>query len=327
LKVAVVGAGAIGGLIAYRLANAGHDVGIVARDATLAALQEHGLRLLQPDGEPDAVPVRAAQHALQLGEQDVVVVALKAQALPALAPSLAPLVGPHTMILGAMNGVPWWFFDRFGGPCAGLSLESVDPGGAIARVLRPVQTLGCVVHLSATSPRPGIVQPRMGNRLIVGDPAGGRTPRASAMAELLQQAGFDVEVSDLIQRDVWFKLWGNMTMNPLSAITGATTDRLLDDELVRGFASRCMLEAQAVGERIGLPIPSTPDERHAVTRKLGAMRTSMLQDVDAGKPLELDALVGAVREIAQHLGLDTPSIDALFGLARLNARVRGLYRA
>jgi 2-dehydropantoate 2-reductase len=327
LKVAIVGAGAIGGLIGHRLANAGHDVGVVARDATLAALAEHGLRLMRPDGALDAVPVRAAQHAHQLGEQDVVVVALKAQALPALAPSLAPLVGPHTVVIGAMNGVPWWFFHRFGGPCSGLSLDSVDPGGAVAHVLRPQQTLGCVVHLSATSPRPGVVQPRMGNRLIVGDPAGGRTPRAAAMAELLQGGGFDVEVSELIQRDVWFKLWGNMTMNRLSALTGATTDRILDDELVRGFASRCMVEAQAIGERIGLPIASTPDERHAVTRKLGAMRTSMLQDADAGKPLELDALVGAVREIAQHLGLPTPGIDALFGLARLSARVRGLYPA
>ena len=273
------------------------------------------------------MPVKAAAQAAELGTQDVVVVALKAQALPGLAPSLAPLVGSGTVVLGAMNGVPWWFFDGFGGPCAGLSLHSVDPGGAIARALPPAQTLGCVVHLSAASPQPGIVQPRMGNRLIVGDPAGGRTPRADAMADLLGQAGFDVEVSDLIQRDVWFKLWGNMTMNPLSAITGATSDRLLDDELVRGFASRCMLEAQAIGERIGLAVPGTPEERHAVTRKLGAMRTSMLQDVDAGKPVELDALVTAVREIAQHLGLQTPSIDALLGLARLHARVHGLYPA
>jgi 2-dehydropantoate 2-reductase len=147
------------------------------------------------------------------------------------------------------------------------------------------------------------------------------------MAELLAGARFDVEVSDRIQRDVWFKLWGNMTMNPLSAITGATSDRILDDDLVRAFASRCMLEAQAVGERIGLAVPSTPKSAMPVTRQLGAMRTSMLQDVDAGKPVELDALVAAVREIAQHLGLQTPSIDALLGLARLHARVRGLYPA
>jgi 2-dehydropantoate 2-reductase len=271
--------------------------------------------------------VRASDDPRELGVHDLLVVALKSQALPALAPTLAPLVGPRTVVLSAMNGVPWWFFDRFGGPCAGLSLHSVDPGGAVARVLRPAQTLGCVVHLAAVSPRPGVVQHRMGNRLIVGDPAGGRTPRAATLAELLQGAGFDVEVSDLIQRDVWFKLWGNMTMNPLSAITGATSDRILDDELVRGFASRCMVEAQAVGERIGLPIPSTPEERHAVTRKLGAIRTSMLQDVDAGKPVELDALVTAVREIAQHLKIDTPFIDALLGLARLHARVHGLYPA
>jgi 2-dehydropantoate 2-reductase len=198
---------------------------------------------------------------------------------------------------------------------------SVDPGGAIARALPPAQTLGCVVHLSAVSPQPGVVQHRVGERLIVG--ATGAAP-AGAVTDLLQGAGFAVETADPIQREVWFKLWGNMTMNPLSAITGATTDRILDD-LVRAFASRCMEEAKAIGERIGIPITSTPEERHAVTRKLGAMRTSMLQDVDAGKAVELDAIVGAVREIAQHLATPTPSIDTLLGLARLHARVRGLY--
>jgi 2-dehydropantoate 2-reductase len=294
MRTAIVGAGAIGGLIGWRLAKAGHEVALLARGATLQALRRH----------------------------ELVVVALKAQALPALAPALAPLVGPDTIVLSAMNGVPWWFFHRFGGACEGLVLQSVDPGGAIARALPPAQTVGGVVHLSAVSPQPGVVEHRAGERLIVG--AVDAAP-VRPVAELLEGAGFAVETAEPVQREVWFKLWGNMTMNPLSAITGATTDRILDDDLVRAFASRCMEEAKAIGERIGIPIASTPQERHAVTRKLGAMRTSMLQDVDAGKPLELDAIVGAVREIAQHLAMPTPAIDTLLGLARLHARVRGLY--
>jgi 2-dehydropantoate 2-reductase len=323
MKVAIVGAGAIGGLIGFRLARAGEDVSLLARGTTLQALQRHGLRM---QGDTlQSCAVRAAQDPAEFGAQDLVVIALKAQALPEVAPGLPALMGPDTVVLSAMNGVPWWFFDRFGGPCEGMALQSVDPGGVIARALPPRSVIGGVVHLAAASPEPGIVQHKMGERLILGEPAGGTSPRVESLAQLLRRAGFQVEVSPQIQRDVWFKLWGNMTMNPLSAVAGATTDRLLDDELVRGFASRCMEEARAVGERIGIAIEGSPEERHAVTRKLGAMRTSMLQDVDAGKPVELDALVGAVREIAARAGVATPSIDALFGLARLHARVRGLY--
>jgi 2-dehydropantoate 2-reductase len=325
-RIAIVGAGAIGGLIGFRLASRGHPVSLLARGATLAALHRHGLRLAAVDGV-QSVAVAASDDPADLGVQDLVVLAVKAPALPVLAPTLGPLVGPHTLVLSAMNGVPWWFLDGLGEATAGFSLPAVDPDGGIAASLPAARTLGGVVHLAASAPEPGLVQPRMGDHLIVGEPSGGSSERVEALARTLRDAGFRVDVSPRIQRDVWFKLWGNLTMNPLSALCGATADRILDDELVRGFATRCMQEAAAVGARIGLPIDTDPEDRHAVTRKLGAFRTSMLQDVDAGRPVELDALVGAVRDLARQVQVPTPAIDALFGLARLHARTHGLYPA
>ena len=215
---------------------------------------------------------------------------------------MAPLIGPDTIVLTAMNGVPWWFLDGFGGAARGHALESVDAGGVIAQAIPARNVLGSVVHTSCSLEAPGFVKQHFGNRLIVGEPDGSQSARLQALADTLQRGGIDVEVSSCIQKDIWFKLWGNLTMNPISALTGATTDRILDDELVRGFVSAVMLEAKAIGDQLGLPIDQQPEDRHAVTRKLGAFKTSMLQDVEAGRPIELDALVGAVREIGQHLG-------------------------
>ena len=331
MRVGIVGAGAIGGLFGFRLTDAGNDVSVLARGATLAALSRHGLRLRDAQGLRSR-PVRASDAPASLGVQDVVVVAVKAPALLALAPTLEPLIGPQTLVLSAMNGVPWWFFDGLGWPPGSDApgndppeLPSIDPGGVLRASFPRERTLGCVVHLSVAAPEPGVVEPRMGNALIVGEPGGRPSPRLTALVALLRGAGFDVEASARIQRDVWYKLWGNMTMNPLSAITGATADRILDDGLVRAFASRCMREAAEVGAAIGLPVDADPEERHAVTRKLGRLRTSMQNDVDARRPVELDALVGAVRDIARLAGVATPEIDTLFGLARLHARVLGLY--
>jgi 2-dehydropantoate 2-reductase len=234
-------------------------------------------------------------------------------------------MGPNTVVLVAMNGVPWWFFDGLPGEAAGLQLNAVDPGGVTAAHIPTSQVIGCVVHASAAAPRPARIERIKNNQLIIGEPAGGVTPRVQAVADLLGAADFGVTVSERIQRDIWFKLWGNMTMNPVSAITGAPCDRILDDELVRGFCSAVMREAQAIGARIGIPIDQHPEDRHAVTRKMGSFKTSMLQDVEAGRPIELDALVGAVREIGQHLGEATPNMDALMGLTRLMGQMRGLY--
>jgi 2-dehydropantoate 2-reductase len=231
------------------------------------------------------------------------------------------------VVLTAMNGVPWWFLQGFGGPAAERSLRSVDPDGAIARALPAPHIVGCVVHASCSVDAPGVICHHFGDGLIVGEPSGQLTPRVQALHALLQQAAFNATLSPQIQKDIWYKLWGNMTVNPVSAFTGATTDRILDDDLVRGFISSVMLEAKAIGECIGIPIAQNPEDRHAVTRKLGAFRTSMLQDVQAGKPVELDALVSAVRELGELTQVPTPFIDALLGLSRLHARGLGLYPA
>jgi 2-dehydropantoate 2-reductase len=323
-KVCIVGAGAIGGLIGTKLAAAGRaEVSALARGATLAALQQQGWRLKTAAGLVQA-PARAAGQAAELGPQDLVVIAVKGPALTQVARGIAPLLAPHTVVLPAMNGVPWWFCQGVAG-FPGGPLVSVDPGGAIATTIPFEQVLGCVVHASASTPEPGLVQHQMGQGLIVGEPRGGASERAQAAVDLLAQAGFEVKLADNVRYDIWYKLWGNMTMNPVSALTGATIDRVLGDPLVREFCSAAMQEAAAIGERIGCAIAQSPEDRHAVTARLGAFKTSMLQDVEAGRPIELDAIVGAVHEIGQRLGLATPKVAALLGLARLFARMRGLY--
>ncbi|MGV0985340.1 MAG: 2-dehydropantoate 2-reductase [Limnohabitans sp.] len=325
-KVAIVGAGAIGGWLGVHLARAGAQVRVLARGDTLQALQKNGLQMHQ-GSELLTVPVVASQDAAALGVQDLVVISVKAPALASVAAQVGPLIGPHTVVLTAMNGVPWWFLQGFGGPVEGRSLSSVDPSGAIAQALPAAHIIGCVVHASCSVDAPGVIRHHFGDGLIVGEPSGQVTARVQALHALLQQAGFNATLSPQIQKDIWYKLWGNMTVNPVSAITGATTDRILDDELVRGFISNVMLEAKTIGERIGIPIAQAPEDRHAVTRKLGAFKTSMLQDVQAGKPVELDALVSAVRELGQLTQVATPFTDALLGLSRLHARGLGLYPA
>ena len=323
-KVAIVGAGAIGGWMGVHLARAGVRLSVLARGDTLAALQKNGLQM-QQGGELHTVPVTASHDAAALGVQDLVVISVKAPALATVAGQAGPLIGPNTVVLTAMNGVPWWFLQGFGGPVQDRALASVDPDGAIARAIPAPHIVGCVVHASCSVDAPGVIRHHFGDGLIVGEPSGQATPRVQALHALLQQAGFNATLSPQIQKDIWFKLWGNMTVNPISAITAATSDRLLDDDLVRGFMSNVMREAKAIGERIGIPIAQEPEDRHAVTRKLGAFKTSMLQDVQAGKPVELDALVSAVRELGQMTGVDTPFTDALLGLSRLHASMLGLY--
>jgi 2-dehydropantoate 2-reductase len=251
-----------------------------------------------------------------------VIVAVKAQSMPSVAASIGPLLGPDTAVLSTLNGVPWWFLDGFGGPAAGRHLDSVDPGGLIASVLPAARVIGGTVHLSASSPAPGEVSWHSGNGLIIGELDGSSSPRLGALAAALGAAGFDVTTSPRIRDDVWYKLWGNLTLNPICALTGASTGPALDDELVRDLVSRAMLEARAIGERIGCPVSQTPEDRHAVTRKLGDFVPSMLQDARAGRPLELDALTGAVRELGVLTGVPTPWVDAIHGLTRLWMTVR-----
>ena len=324
MKVCIYGAGAIGGWIGAKLAAAGEcEVSAVARGATLAALQTHGWRL-RSGGELITAPCRASDEPAELGPQDLVVIAVKGPALIEVAPRLSPLIGAHTVVLPAMNGVPWWF----GPQMAALGhapLQSVDPGGRVSSAIGIETVLGCVVHAAASTAEPGVVDHKMGQGLILGEPAGGESPRAASLAALLQRAGFDASVSADVRKDIWYKLWGNLTVNPVSAITGATADRVLDDPQVRAFCTAAMREAAEVGARIGCAIDQTPEQRHVITRKLGVFRTSMHQDVMAGRAIELDAIVGVVCEIAQRVGVATPNIDALLGLTRLFGRVHGLY--
>jgi 2-dehydropantoate 2-reductase len=323
-RVAIVGAGAIGGWLGVRLSHTGCIVSALARGETLAALQRDGLQLHQ-DGQLQGAPAQAAASAVTLGVQDLVIVAVKAPSLPDLARGIAPLIGRHTVVLTAMNGVPWWFFNGFGGERAGTRLKTVDPEGEIERCIPARHVIGGVVHASCSVDAPGVIRHHFGNGLILGEPSGESSERVAALAELLRRAGLNATVSPQIQKDVWYKLWGNMTVNPVSALTGATTDRILGDPLVRDFISRVMLEAKDIGARIGIPIDQQPEDRHAVTLKLGAFKTSMLQDVQAHKPVELDALVTVVRELGQLTGVPTPFTDALLGLSRLQAQTLGLY--
>jgi 2-dehydropantoate 2-reductase len=349
MKICTVGLGAVGGWLTARLLQlqqashsptgnpAGNDLQIsaLARGDTLAAVQQHGLLVHSSAvGTPTSnvsLPLQASSNADDLGVQDLVIVAVKAPALAAAAPSIARLCGPHTQVLAAMNGVPWWFFDGLPGPCQGLVLNSTDPGGVLHQLLPSQQVLGCVVHLSSTAPAPGQVMHKGGDGLVIGhamppnNQDEGNT--LQRVCRLFSAAGFAVTASPHIQRDVWFKLWGNMTMNPVSALTGAASDRLLADPLVRGFMTAVMQEAQTIGAALGIAIDQTPEARHAVTAALGSFKTSMLQDTEAGRALEIDALVGAVQEIAVHLGQHTPHVNALLGLVRLMARERGLYPA
>ena len=324
MKVCIYGAGAIGGWLGVHLARQGCTLSAVARGATLEALQRGGLVLRQGDQEM-AVSLKTIANAAELGQQDLVIVAVKAPAMADVARHIGPLLGPQTLVLTAMNGVPWWFLQGFGGSLAGTTLQSVDPCGVMARHIPTDQVIGGVVHASCSLDMPGVIRHHFGNGLILGEPSGADSPRLRDLVALLRQAGFNATASAQIQKDVWYKLWGNMTINPISAFTGATTDVILDDPLVRGFVSSVMLEAKAIGECIGIPIAQTPEDRHAVTRKLGAFRTSMLQDVDAGKPVELDPLVASVQELGQLTGVATPFTDALLGLSRLHARGLGLY--
>ena len=327
MKIAVLGLGAIGGWLAARLSQVpGVHMAAVARGATLTAVNAHGLSL-HIDGKTVQSPCQVVADARELGVQDVVILSVKAPALQDVTTRITPLLGPDTIVLSAMNGVPWWFLQGFGGAVANRALGSVDAAGAIAQRIPAAHIIGCVVHASCFTSAPGVVQHHFGNGLILGEPSGVKTQRVQKLVALLQQAGFAATLSEQIQKDIWYKLWGNMTMNPISAITGATTDRVLDDDLVRGFISSVMLEAKEIGVRIGIPIDQQPEDRHAVTRNLGAFKTSMLQDVEAGKPVELDALVSAVQELGSMTGVAIPNTNALLGIARLHARVRGLYTA
>lgn len=327
MKICIVGVGAIGGTLGFALSRTGHEVSGLARGATLAALREKGLRFIDAssDGRVCTAAIKAEEDPQKLGIQDLVVLAVKAPALLAAARSAAGLIGPETIVMPAMNGVPWWFFQDFGGSLAGTKLRSTDPGGSISALIPPRSIIGCVIHLGASCPEPGLVKSLPLKTLIIGEPSGAMTERLKNLGKILTEAGFEPRLSSSIQSDLWYKLWGNMTMNPLSALTGATMDRILGDPLVLRLCREIMIEAKRVGEKIGCPIEQSVDDRIAISRTLGAFKTSMLQDVEAGRPLELDAILTAVVEIGALVSEATPQIETLLGLTRLKAQMKGLY--
>lgn len=323
-RTGIVGAGAVGALLAAALARAGHTVSVLARGNTLAAIRAHGIRVLSGDAPASSVRVQASDDATALGVQDIVVIALKAHVLPELADSLRPMIGPDTVIVSAMNGLPWWFLQGLGGQIQSEPLEAVDPGGRVSAVLPAERSIGCVVHLSSATVEPGVVKRGRGNRLIVGAARAECAEPARVLAHALTQGGFDAESTDRIRDDIWAKLWGNMNMNPLSALTGSTADRLLDDPFTHALVLRMMEEADAIGRRLGLSSDMSAPQRVAVTRELGAFKTSMLQDFEAGRSLEIGPILGVFPELGRKLGVPTPFCDAVLGLLRQRAAASGL---
>ena len=326
MRAVIVGPGAVGVWMGERLAAAGWTVSALARGATLAALQTHGLRVIE-QGVTRTAPVIASNDPAALGPQDYVIVSLKAQALPQVAPTLGPLMQDGTAVVSAMNGIPWWFFHRFGGALEGTSLETVDAGGRIAAALPPERVIGCVLHNSNFSPEPGVSQVAGIDRLIFGEPDGSESARVETLAAAFRKADVRADTPTDIRTPIWVKLWGNMYANPISALTGAGTADMLADDQVRALCLQKMRAMATLGEALGLPFPLTPEARMDMARKLGNFRTSMLQDMEQGRPLELDPIVGALVELGVKLGLPTPNLSAVYGLARLSARMKGLYPA
>jgi len=324
MKIAIVGAGAIGGFLGNRLAQAGEDVTAIARGATADALRRFGWRM-DSGGVRITTPAKVETDAAKVGAQDVVIVAVKGPAMAEVAPTLRPLMRDDTAVVTAMNGIPWWFAHHLPALGGARPLESVDPGGRIIDAIPAAHIIGCVVHMAASVSEPGVVRHALGQQYIIGEASGVATPRLARIADAFRGAQLDVAVSPAIHRDIWYKLWGNMTMNPVSALTGATMDRILDDPLTYRFCLSVMAEAAAIGRAIGCPVEQSGEDRQKITRSLGAVRTSMLQDVEAGRPLEIDALLSSVREIGGRMGIATPELDALTGLVRLKARTLGLY--
>jgi 2-dehydropantoate 2-reductase len=314
-RVAVVGAGAIGGWIAARLALAGEPMSMLARGGTLEALRSGGLQLTE-GGTSRSVEVNASDDPAELGPQDILVIAVKAPSLAAAAEAARPMIGADTLIVPMLNGVPWWF--------TGEPLASVDPGGRIAAALPQAQVVGSVVHAACSRPAPNQVVVKHADRLILGEPAGGTSERIERLGALFERAGITVERQDNVRRSIWYKLWGNATINPLSALTRSTADKLLADPALRSWMLEAMAELAAVGAAIGCPISESGEDRMAVTAKLGAFKTSMLQDVEAGRPIELEALLGAPLEIAARAGVPTPQLDRLYAMTRLMGESLGL---
>ena len=326
MKVCVFGAGAIGGYMAAELADGGDaEVTCIARGPHLAAMQKNGLKLVYKNGEEKTVRVRATDDPAEAGPQDFVIMALKAHSSAAVADQMGPLFGPETAFVTAQNGVPWWYFYKLEGAYEGTRVKSVDPAQRQWDLIGPERAIGCVVYPAAEIAEPGVIHHAYGNRFSIGEPSGEKTERVQALSKLMSDAGLRAPVRPRIRDDMWVKIWGNVSLNPISALTGGTLAEMIDDPEVCGAIRASMLEAQQVGEALGVKFAIDVEKRIEGAREVGDHKTSMLQDLELGRPMEIDALVASVQELGRIVGVATPTIDTVLALVKQRARLAGCY--
>jgi 2-dehydropantoate 2-reductase len=320
MKICVAGAGAIGGYLAVRLAGTGAEVSVVIRGTNLQAVRANGMKLVNADGSEQVAALRATDKMAELGVQDVLILGMKAHQVAPVVPELLTLIGPQTLVVTAQNGIPWWYFFKHGGPHDGARIDAVDPGGVISTALPVDRTLGCIVYPAAELEAPGVIRVVEGNRFPLGELDGADTERVRALAQRFRDAGFKTPILSDIRSEIWLKLWGNLSFNPISALTHATLEDICRFPETRSLAADMMREAQAIGEKLGVPFKVSLEKRIAGAEAVGAHKTSMLQDVETGRVLELDALVKSVIELGRITGTPTPAIEHVYALAALLAK-------
>ena len=325
MRVCIYGAGAIGGFMGVMLSEGGADVSLVARGANLAAMKKDGVRLISETGERVA-KVKASDDANDLGEQDLVVISLKAHSITGTLDAMKPLLGPKTRVLTAVNGIPYWYFYKHGGnKFEGTVLESIDPGGRQWNELKPERAIGCVVYPATELEAPGVIRHVYGDRFPIGEPSGEMTDDVQAISKLFEASKLKAPVLDRIRDEIWLKLWGNVCFNPISALTGATLEVICGEPGRRALCKSIMLEAQQIAETFGVKFRVDVERRIEGGRKVGAHKTSMLQDLERGRPMEIDPLVTVVQEMGRLAGVPTPSLDMVHALVVQRAQVAGLY--
>jgi len=325
MKICIYGAGAIGGYLGVEFARAGADISLVARGAHLAAMRANGLKLQIGDEERVIAP-RCTHDPAELGVQDVVIICLKAHSVTGVLAQMRPLLGPRTRIVTAVNGIPYWYFYRHGGVHENSTLESIDPGGRQWRELGPERAIGCIVYPATEIVAPGIVKHVYGNQFPLGEPSGKISDDVTRLSELFTAAGMKSPVLDRIRDEIWLKLWGNVCFNPISALTHATLDVICSNPATRAMSKAIMLETQAIAETFGVRFRVDVERRIEGARKVGAHKTSMLQDLERGRPMEIDPLVTVVQEMGRLTGIPTPALDAVLALVAQRAGVAGLYQ-
>ena len=324
MKICIFGAGAIGGFVGAKLAEVGAEVSVIARGTHLSAMKENGLTLLEDGLKPKTINIKASQNPLELGEQDYVFVTLKAHLVPSVAESMAPLFREDTTVVSGVNGIPWWYFHKVGGEFEGTRLSSVDPDNKQWDFFGPDRVLGCVVYPAAEVIQPGVIKHIEGNKFSLGEPNGEKSQRALLLSEALRSAGLKAPIRRKLRDEIWVKLWGNLSFNPISALTHATLDVLCTDIGTREVARKMMLEAQSIAEKLGIKFPIDVERRIDGAAAVGAHRTSMLQDLDQGRPMEVDALVTSVQELGRITNTPTPVIDIVLSLIKLRAKSANL---